>query len=223
MVPTRSELYPGLQVSLVQKHHQSCGTETRGFVANILTSSGRHPHGIKVRLTSGIVGRVQSIVVSGSSTGAADKSSAMDSLIKEYSYPKEEAPPFESTNTAQYQSSSVSSIFSSPPPLHDQDSFPSLSNNTNGKPKGGAVSLRSLPSPSRSPRRRKPPSAVVSKSKSEPPVVAHSNEATEQGQAKIQEEHEWQCAACTFFNQPTWLCCDMCGGEKSVTRYFGDS
>lgn len=55
----RSTIRPGLSVSIVQKHHQSSGKLTHGVVQDILTSSPTHPHGIKVRLTTGEVGRVQ--------------------------------------------------------------------------------------------------------------------------------------------------------------------
>lgn len=47
---------------IIQKHHQRSGTLTEGVVANILTSSPIHPHGIKVRLETGEVGRVQKVV-----------------------------------------------------------------------------------------------------------------------------------------------------------------
>lgn len=55
---TRSAIQPGLQVTVVQKKHQGSGEKTAGTVQDILTKSPTHPHGIKVRLTSGIVGRV---------------------------------------------------------------------------------------------------------------------------------------------------------------------
>lgn len=64
MIPARSQLRPGLTVDIVQKHHQRDGQLTRGVVAQLLTSSATHPHGIKVRLTSGEVGRVQALVTS---------------------------------------------------------------------------------------------------------------------------------------------------------------
>ena len=51
----------GTKVSLVQKHHQRTNTLTDGVVKDILTNSPNHPHGIKVRLESGIVGRVKVI------------------------------------------------------------------------------------------------------------------------------------------------------------------
>lgn len=60
-IPSRSEIRPGLEVYIVQKQHQRTGTLTRGIVQDILTKSPTHPHGIKVRLTSGQVGRVQRI------------------------------------------------------------------------------------------------------------------------------------------------------------------
>ncbi|MBI2443795.1 MAG: YwbE family protein [Candidatus Magasanikbacteria bacterium] len=63
----RSDIYPGLEVEIIlkadQKADQRTGALTRGMVAEILTNSATHPHGIKVRLTSGQVGRVQNIVV----------------------------------------------------------------------------------------------------------------------------------------------------------------
>jgi uncharacterized repeat protein (TIGR03833 family) len=52
----------GLIVDVVLKEHQRSGGLTRGVVAEILTNSGFHPHGIKVRLESGEVGRVQNII-----------------------------------------------------------------------------------------------------------------------------------------------------------------
>lgn len=53
---------PGLNVAIVQKHDQGSGKLTYGIVQDILTSSPTHPHGIKVRLTTGEVGRVQQIL-----------------------------------------------------------------------------------------------------------------------------------------------------------------
>jgi uncharacterized repeat protein (TIGR03833 family) len=58
----RTRIKPGAKVRVVQKQHQRTGTLTEGIVQDILTNSPSHPHGIKVRLTSGIVGRVQEIV-----------------------------------------------------------------------------------------------------------------------------------------------------------------
>jgi len=57
----RQDITPGTKVSIVQKHHQPTGELTEGIVADILTNSSTHPHGIKVRLESGEVGRVQII------------------------------------------------------------------------------------------------------------------------------------------------------------------
>jgi uncharacterized repeat protein (TIGR03833 family) len=59
--PARSQIKPGIHVSVVQKQHQRSGTLTEGIVKDILTSSPTHPHGIKVRLTDGKIGRVQTI------------------------------------------------------------------------------------------------------------------------------------------------------------------
>jgi uncharacterized repeat protein (TIGR03833 family) len=58
----RSEIKPGLQVLIVMKEDQRSGKLTKGIVKEILTSSSNHPHGIKVRLESGHVGRVKEIV-----------------------------------------------------------------------------------------------------------------------------------------------------------------
>lgn len=52
----------GLKVNIVLKQDQRSGKLTEGIVKNILTNSPTHPHGIKVRLTSGAVGRVQEIL-----------------------------------------------------------------------------------------------------------------------------------------------------------------
>ena len=57
----RSEIRPGLRVSIVLKHDQQTGKLTEGVVRDILTNSPAHPHGIKVRLESGGVGRVKKI------------------------------------------------------------------------------------------------------------------------------------------------------------------
>jgi uncharacterized repeat protein (TIGR03833 family) len=59
---SRQEIRPGLEVEIVQKADQRTGRRTRGIVRDILTSSPRHPHGIKVRLQSGEVGRVKEIL-----------------------------------------------------------------------------------------------------------------------------------------------------------------
>ena len=61
-VPTRAQLKPGVRVRIVLKQDQTTGKLTEGIVKDILTSSATHPHGIKVRLTSGAVGRVQEVV-----------------------------------------------------------------------------------------------------------------------------------------------------------------
>ena len=57
----RSDIEVGVAVAIVQKQHQRTGTLTDGFVKRILTKSSIHPHGIKVQLESGIVGRVKRI------------------------------------------------------------------------------------------------------------------------------------------------------------------
>jgi uncharacterized repeat protein (TIGR03833 family) len=57
----RSQIRTGLKVAIVQKQHQRTGTLTEGIVKDILTNAPTHPHGIKVRLESGEVGRVKNI------------------------------------------------------------------------------------------------------------------------------------------------------------------
>ncbi|MDO8583600.1 MAG: YwbE family protein [bacterium] len=59
----RKDIYPGLTVVIVEKLDQGTGRSTRGIVKDILTSAPIHPRGIKVRLTTGQVGRVQYIDV----------------------------------------------------------------------------------------------------------------------------------------------------------------
>jgi uncharacterized repeat protein (TIGR03833 family) len=54
----RAAIQPGLNVEIIQKQDQQSGTRVRGIVKDILTNSASHPHGIKVRLTDGRVGRV---------------------------------------------------------------------------------------------------------------------------------------------------------------------
>ncbi|MGL4624080.1 MAG: YwbE family protein [Culicoidibacterales bacterium] len=58
----RSEIQIGSLVQVVQKQHQRTGELTQGTVKRILTNSPQHPHGIKVMLDNGIVGRVQAII-----------------------------------------------------------------------------------------------------------------------------------------------------------------
>lgn len=58
----RRAIRPGMEVDIVLKQDQRTGKLTRGIVQDILTSSPNHPHGIKVRLANGEVGRVQRII-----------------------------------------------------------------------------------------------------------------------------------------------------------------
>jgi len=58
----RSRISQGTRVSIVQKADQRSGRRTEGVVRDILTSSPTHPHGIKVRLETGEVGRVQEVL-----------------------------------------------------------------------------------------------------------------------------------------------------------------
>ena len=58
----RKNINIGSTVKVVQKQHQRSGKLTKGVVQKILTNSQTHPHGIKVMLESGIVGRVKEIM-----------------------------------------------------------------------------------------------------------------------------------------------------------------
>jgi uncharacterized repeat protein (TIGR03833 family) len=60
----RNDIRPGLRVAIVLKQDQRTGKQTIGIVKDLLTNSKFHPHGIKVRLTDGQVGRVQEILES---------------------------------------------------------------------------------------------------------------------------------------------------------------
>ena len=57
----RIDIKPGMRVLVVLKPDQRSGNLTEGIVKNILTRSTTHPHGIKVRLENGMVGRVRQI------------------------------------------------------------------------------------------------------------------------------------------------------------------
>jgi uncharacterized repeat protein (TIGR03833 family) len=58
----RSNIQPGMRVRVVEKQNQRTGQLTEGIVQRILTKSPQHPHGIKVMLENGIVGRVKEIL-----------------------------------------------------------------------------------------------------------------------------------------------------------------
>jgi len=58
----RSDIAIGTRVRVVQKEHQRTGQLTEGVVSRILTNSSNHPHGIKVMLEGGTVGRVKEII-----------------------------------------------------------------------------------------------------------------------------------------------------------------
>jgi uncharacterized repeat protein (TIGR03833 family) len=62
IIPARAQLNPGLRVRIVLKQDQASGKLTEGIIKEILTSSPTHPHGIKVRLMDGQVGRVKEII-----------------------------------------------------------------------------------------------------------------------------------------------------------------
>ncbi len=57
----RKDITIGQKVAIVQKHHQKTGELTEGVVQRILTNSPNHPHGIKVRIATGEVGRVKKL------------------------------------------------------------------------------------------------------------------------------------------------------------------
>lgn len=59
---SREDIRPGIKVAIVLKEDQRTGKITTGIVEDVLTNSSTHPHGIKVRLTDGQVGRVQEIL-----------------------------------------------------------------------------------------------------------------------------------------------------------------
>ncbi|GAA0133522.1 YwbE family protein [Paenibacillus sp. YSY-4.3] len=69
----RSKIKPGLTVDIVLKKDQATGQLTRGIIKDILTNSPSHPHGIKVRLQDGQVGRVKAIIA-----GTSDEVRAAD-------------------------------------------------------------------------------------------------------------------------------------------------
>jgi uncharacterized repeat protein (TIGR03833 family) len=58
----RADIKPGIEVNIVQKQDQTSNKLTNGIVKDILTNSAKHPHGIKVRLLDGTVGRVKEII-----------------------------------------------------------------------------------------------------------------------------------------------------------------
>ncbi|ACL01848.1 MULTISPECIES: YwbE family protein [Desulfatibacillum] len=60
-VPLRKDIKPGMEADIVLKQDQRSGKLTRGEVKDLLTKSPSHPHGIKVRLTNGLVGRVKKV------------------------------------------------------------------------------------------------------------------------------------------------------------------
>jgi len=64
----RANIRPGLRVRVVEKQNQRTGKLTEGVVQRILTKSPDHPHGIKVMLENGVVGRVKEILSEPAST-----------------------------------------------------------------------------------------------------------------------------------------------------------
>ena len=58
----RQNIQIGKLVAIVQKHDQRSGNLTEGVVKRLLTKSSNHPHGIKVQLESGVIGRVKNVL-----------------------------------------------------------------------------------------------------------------------------------------------------------------
>ena len=65
----RTDVRPGLEVNVILKKDQRTGVKTKGIVKDLLTNSAHHPHGIKVRLQDGQVGRVCDILSEGNKSG----------------------------------------------------------------------------------------------------------------------------------------------------------
>jgi len=59
----RKNIQIGSEVEIVQKHHQRSGELTEGVVKRLLTKSPQHPHGIKVQLDTGEIGRVKYVII----------------------------------------------------------------------------------------------------------------------------------------------------------------
>ena len=59
----RKNIQTGKKVEIVQKHHQRSGVLTEGIVKRILTNALTHPHGIKVQLETGEIGRVKNVLI----------------------------------------------------------------------------------------------------------------------------------------------------------------
>ena len=66
-IPKRNEIQAGMHVQIIEKSNQRSGLLSEGIVARILTNSAFHPHGIKVMLVDGRVGRVQGILAKNTS------------------------------------------------------------------------------------------------------------------------------------------------------------
>ena len=59
----RKNIFEGGLVEIIQKHHQRTGELTEGLVTRILTKSPQHPHGIKVKIDTGEIGRVKWVIL----------------------------------------------------------------------------------------------------------------------------------------------------------------
>ena len=89
MVPRHHELQRGQPVNIVLKPDQRSGKLTPGLVQDILTR-GDHPHGVKVRLSNGQIGRVQSLRLSSSSTPLSNFAPASSSQPLQHDLPKQQ-------------------------------------------------------------------------------------------------------------------------------------
>lgn len=76
----RGAIRPGARVAIVQKQDQRTGRTVEGVVAAVLTRSASHPHGIKVRLVDGRVGRVKAVL--GDTSASADQAATDRSLVR---------------------------------------------------------------------------------------------------------------------------------------------
>ena len=89
MVPRHHELQRGQPVNIVLKPDQPSGKLTPGLVQDILTR-GDHPHGVKVRLSNGQIGRVQSLPLSSSSAPPSNFGPASSSQPLQHNLPKQQ-------------------------------------------------------------------------------------------------------------------------------------
>jgi uncharacterized repeat protein (TIGR03833 family) len=102
-VPSRDQIKPGTKVGIETKENQGSGKLTEGIVKNILTSSNTHPHGIKVELEEGQVGRVKELSESQITKTIKEHVSNIDTPTKiDVTIPKDEDTWNEFKSTFQY-------------------------------------------------------------------------------------------------------------------------